>query len=427
MRPPATSYPEAIERLYELRHLGSKLGLENTIHLAALLGNPQDRLSFIHVAGTNGKGSTCAFLESIYRNAGLKVGLFTSPHLISFTERLQVDRRRISETDVVRLVAEVESKFDDFAPDLRPTFFETVTGMALRYFEEQRCDVVIWETGLGGRLDSTNIVTPLVSVITNVDLDHEKLLGETIEKIAWEKAGIIKPGIPVITGADHPAAIAVLEARARELGSPLRRIDRTRSFPWLNSGRLGLEGPHQVQNAALAVAVAETLAPRWPISRSRIGQALESTQWPARMQRVEFSDGRTWLIDGAHNPAGVRALRQSLRDGNRPFSPTALVVGILRDKDWQSMGRELAGIAPRILVVPVDNERTTSAEELASAFRQQGGSVEIFSSLAAALEAAAREKHLLITGSLYLAGEALRYLDPSCRDERHLNEKLTSP
>src|ERR1041385_7408541 len=209
------TYPEAIQFLYDLRWFGLKLGLENTFKLAALAGNPQDKLRFIHVAGTNGKGSTCAMLESIYRAAGLRVGLFTSPHLVSFRERIQVNRELISEKDVVRLVDEMKPLLKEFPADHHPTFFEVVTVMALKYFAEQKCDLVIWETGLGGRLDATNIVTPLASVITNIGLDHEQWLGDTIEKIAAEKAGIIKPGVPVITAAENEA-LRVIESIAKE-------------------------------------------------------------------------------------------------------------------------------------------------------------------------------------------------------------------
>src|ERR1044071_2920969 len=173
-------YAEAIQFLYGLRLFGTKLGLENTFKLAALAGNPQQQLRFIHVAGTNGKGSTCAMLESIYRAAGLRVGLFTSPHLVSFRERIQVNRRLISEAEVVQLVESMQPWLAEFPADHHPTFFEVVTVMALRYFAEQKCDLVIWETGLGGRLDATNIVTPLASVITNIAYDHQQWLGDTL-------------------------------------------------------------------------------------------------------------------------------------------------------------------------------------------------------------------------------------------------------
>src|ERR1700690_3325846 len=215
------TYAEAVQFLYGLRLFGAKFGLENTFKLAALAGNPQNCLRFIHVAGTNGKGSTCAMLESIYRAAGLRTGLFTSPHLVSFRERIQVNRQLISEAEVVRLVEALQPWLKQFPADHHPTFFEVVTVLALKFFAEQKCDLVIWETGLGGRLDSTNIVTPLASVITNIAFDHEQWLGDTLEKIAAEKAGIIKSGVPVVTATDAPEALAVIESTARKKSAPL--------------------------------------------------------------------------------------------------------------------------------------------------------------------------------------------------------------
>ena len=208
----SADYRAAIEYLYHLRWFGAKFGLENSFKLAGLAGDPQQRLRFIHVAGTNGKGSTCAMLESIYRAAGLRVGLFTSPHLVSFRERIQVNRRLISETDVVRLVDELRPGLASFPREQHPTFFEVVTILALRYFVEQHCELVIWETGIGGRLDATNIVTPLATVITNINIEHSEWLGDTVEKIASEKAGIIKPGVPVLTGARPGEGLEVIAA-----------------------------------------------------------------------------------------------------------------------------------------------------------------------------------------------------------------------
>jgi dihydrofolate synthase/folylpolyglutamate synthase len=221
------TYSEAVQFLYSLRLFGAKFGLENTFKLAALAGNPQNQLRFIHVAGTNGKGSTCAMLESIYRAAGLRPGLFTSPHLVSFRERIQVNRRLIPEPEVVRLVEELQPLLKQFSSDHHPTFFEVVTVMALKFFTGQKCDLVIWETGLGGRLDATNVVTPLASVITNIAFDHQQWLGDTLGKIAAEKAGIIKPAVPVITAADEPEVLAVIEKTAREENAPLHLKKQT--------------------------------------------------------------------------------------------------------------------------------------------------------------------------------------------------------
>ena len=193
------TYPEAIDWLYDLRLLGSKLGLDNPRQLASLADDPQEQLQIIHVAGTNGKGSVCAMLESIYRAAGYRTGLFTSPHLVSFRERIQINREHIPEAEVIALVESMQQRLREFPADASPTFFEVITVMALETFARHKCDVVLLETGLGGRLDATNIVTPVASVITPGDLDHQQYLGETLPEIAAEKAGIIKPGVPVFS------------------------------------------------------------------------------------------------------------------------------------------------------------------------------------------------------------------------------------
>src|ERR1700689_2863273 len=215
------TYDSAINFLNGLQMFGARLGLENTLRLAALAGNPQEKLRFIHVAGTNGKGSTCAMLESIYRAAGLRVGLFTSPHLVSFRERIQINRQLIPDNELVRLVEEIQPLLKQLPLDNHLTLFEVVTVMALKFFAEQRCDLVIWETGLGGRLDATNIVTPLAGVITNVQLDHQQWLGVTLPEIAREKAGIIKDNVPIITGADDAEALRIIGETAREHHAPL--------------------------------------------------------------------------------------------------------------------------------------------------------------------------------------------------------------
>src|ERR1017187_278972 len=279
--PPAhMTYTEAIQFLYDLRLFGAKFGLENTFKLAALAGNPQGRLRFIHVAGTNGKGSTCAMLESIYRAAGLRVGLFTSPHLISFRERIQVNRRLIPEVAVVRLVGELQPLLKQFPTGHHPTFFEVVTVMALKFFAEQQCDLVIWETGLGGRLDATNIVMPLAGVITNIALDHQQWLGDTVEKIAAEKAGIIKSGVPVITATDEPEALTVIEKTARGKNAPLIKVGQASSLS--SAGKMPappLIGDHQKLNAALALATIETLQNKIAAIDSAIRTGLETVNW----------------------------------------------------------------------------------------------------------------------------------------------------
>ena len=428
------TYPEAIEFLYRLRWYGAKFGLENTFKLAALAGNPHERLRFIHAAGTNGKGSTCAMLESIYRAAGLRVGLFTSPHLVAFGERIQVDRQPIPEAEVAKLAAEMQvSLAQGWCGALRsedehhPTFFEVVTVMALRHFAAQKCDLVIWETGLGGRLDATNIVTPLAGIITNIQYDHQKWLGETLAGIAAEKAGIIKPGVPVITGADAPEALAVIAAAARRQNSPLTVVApaEARQAP-LDILRLPLLGEHQKMNAAVALAAVRTLAPRLPVTAEAIRSGLTRVHWPGRLQLVRRPSGQQILLDGAHNTGVAETLARALRE-YFPASKPALVLGILRDKDWPGICALLAPLAGRILLVPVHSERTAEPHGLAEVCRQANplARVSEFPSLGAALADAAGDPFVTIAGSLYLIGEAMEllHLSPAKpNNERGLNE-----
>jgi dihydrofolate synthase/folylpolyglutamate synthase len=427
------TYSEAIQFLYGLRLFGAKFGLENTFQLAALAGNPQDRLRFIHVAGTNGKGSTCAMLESIYRAAGLRVGLFTSPHLVSFRERIQVNRQLIPEAEVVRLVEELQPLLKQFSADHHPTFFEVVTVMALNFFAEQKCDLVIWETGLGGRLDATNIVNPLASVITNIQFDHQQWLGDTLEKIAAEKAGIIKPGVPVITTADELEALAVIEKTAREKNAPLIKVisaeTKLAAF-FRGAPALPLPGEHQKLNAALAIATVETLQSEIPVSAAAVRNGLETVSWPGRLQQVTLPNGQRILLDGAHNVAGAKALLSAL-EKNFTAARRTLILGVLQDKDWRHICETLAPMAGRIFTVPVASERAADARELAVACRAANPAAEIAAcdSLRRALDLAASDRFVVVTGSLYLVGEALELLglSPATGDERALNEWSARP
>jgi len=423
-------YSETIQFLYGLRLFGAKFGLENTFQLAALAGHPQNQLRFIHVAGTNGKGSTCAMLESIYRRAGLRVGLFTSPHLVSFRERIQVNRRLIGEDEVVRLVGELQPLLKQFPNGHHPTFFEVVTVMALKFFAEQNCDLVVWETGLGGRLDATNIVTPLASVITNISLDHQQWLGNTLAEIAAEKAGIIKPGVPVITAANEPEALAVIQKMAREKNAPLIKVAQASRLPAAETAALPLMGEHQKTNALLALATVEALQKQIPVTREAIYAGLQNVDWPGRLQLVTLPDGRRILLDGAHNVAGVKALCEALGK-NFPATKRTLVLGVLQDKDWRQICEMLAPLAARIFTVPVSSERSTHPDELAIACRAVNSTAEIFPcpSVREVLEKFARDDFVVITGSLYLVGEALELLglSPASHGERDLNEWTAAP
>jgi len=447
------TYANAIRFLYSLRWFGAKFGLENSFKLAALAGNPQKRLRFIHVAGTNGKGSTCAMLESIYRAAGLRVGLFTSPHLVAFGERIQVNRREIPARDIGRLVAEMKALLEagwgtsvrhpredatadgaggldgaiSHPPVEHPTFFEVVTIMALRYFAGQECDLVIWETGLGGRLDATNIVTPLISVITNIQYDHQKWLGETLSSIAAEKAGIIKPGVPVITAAEGEEALRVIGETARRQSAPLTILgpEATHQSP-LSTIQLPLLGQHQRMNAAVAVATVRALAAQVPVDEKTIHAGLSRVHWAGRLQLVMRPSGQKILLDGAHNVGGAGILAAAVKE----FFPSAkltLVLGILRDKDWPGMCDILAPLAERILLVPVPSERSATPEELVEVCRRVNPQARVtgHASLREALEGTMGDPFLAVAGSLYLVGEAMEllHLSPAkAWNERGLNE-----
>jgi dihydrofolate synthase/folylpolyglutamate synthase len=424
-------YPEAIQFLYDLRLFGAKFGLENTFQLAAFVGNPHQKLCFIHVAGTNGKGSTCAMLESVYRAAGLRTGLFTSPHLVSFRERIQVNRRLIGEDDVVRLVKELQPLLKHFPNGHHPTFFEVVTVMALKFFAEQKCDLVIWETGLGGRLDATNIVTPLASIITNIQFDHQQWLGNTLAQIAAEKAGIIKSGVPVITATDEPEALAVIEKMAREKNAPLKKVGQVSSLSWAGKmPALPLAGEHQKTNATLALATVEILQKQIPVAEEKIRAGLQNVDWPGRLQQVTLPVGRRILLDGAHNPAGAKTLEAVLAKNFSAGKPV-LILGVLQDKDWQHICETLAPLAARIFTVPVSSERSANPDELAEACRKINPSAEITACdcLDNALEKSAGDGFVVITGSLYLVGESLEMLglSPANGGERGLNEWAAPP
>jgi dihydrofolate synthase/folylpolyglutamate synthase len=422
------TYSQSIQFLYSLRLFGAKFGLENTFKLAAMAGNPQQKLRFIHVAGTNGKGSTCAMLESIYRAAGLRVGLFTSPHLVSFRERIQVNRELITEADVVRLVTQLQPLLKEFPADHHPTFFEVVTLMGLLHFVNQKCDLVIWETGLGGRLDATNIVTPLASVITNIAYDHQQWLGDTLELIAGEKAGIIKPAIPVITATDTPGALRVIERVAAEKHAPLTRIE-----PW-HAAHLpcppALLGDHQKTNAALALATVNVLQKRLPVTEESICDGLALVNWAGRLQLIEGPGGQVLLLDGAHNLAGATVLRAALEKDFVP-TPKVFIFGALADKKWLDICITLAAFADEVFAVPVASDRTARPDDLAAAFRAANPRlrVTVLPDLAAALNACKDKRFVVITGSLYLVGEALDRLGcpPAGPDERGLNEWSTPP
>lgn len=415
------TYDDAIRFLCGLQLFGANFGLERTRRLAGLAGNPHERLRFIHVAGTNGKGSVCALLEAIYRASGLRTGLFTSPHLVHFGERFQINRKLPAETEVVGLIDLMRellaagsrrgwwqpAQVQDAEAGLgHPTFFEVVTVMALHYFAEQGCEIVLWETGLGGRLDATNIVHPLASVITNVALEHTAVLGNTTAKIAAEKSGIIKPGRPVVTAATDPEALRVIRAVAASRRAKLREVQDVSSE--------AIEGAHlpgyRRANALTALAVVAELQSVFPVAPAQIAEGLRTFYWPGRMQEVS-RDGTRFLIDGAHNPAGLRALRETLLATGRA-EPRPVIFGTLTDKDVAGVLAALAPLASRIIFVAVQTPRSAKPDDLRRrlAAAHPGLPVAGCDSLREALSLVAGEPAVLVTGSLYLVGEAIELL-----------------
>jgi dihydrofolate synthase/folylpolyglutamate synthase len=366
-------------------------------------------------------------LESIYRAAGRRVGLFTSPHLISFRERIQVNHKFVGEAEVVRLVEQIRELLKQFPTNHPPTFFEVVTVMALQYFAKQKCDLVIWETGLGGRFDATNIITPLASVITNIAIEHSEWLGDTVEKIAAEKAGIIKPGVPVVSGARPGEGLEVITTLAEAKQAPLKVVSEAETRrPPLDSIALPLHGPHQRLNAAAAVATMRVLARQIFVSDAALRAGLSTVYWPGRMQYVQTSSGQTVVLDGAHNPAGTEALRVALQ-AEFPAAKPTVIFGVFRDKDSASMCHSLAPLAGRLVLTPVHSDRTENPAKLVSACREVNphAPVEVCDSLSDALKKTARDPLVVIAGSLYLVGEAMELLHLAAstpNDEKRLNE-----
>ena len=390
------TYQEAIDWLYELRLSGSKLGLEKPTHLASVAENPQEKLKIIHVAGTNGKGSVCAMLESIYRTAGYKTGLFTSPHLVSFRERIQVNRTLISKEDVVRKVGTMKIRAQQYSSGDAPTFFEVITIMALEYFVECDCDIVLLETGLGGRLDATNIVNPIATVITPISFDHQQFLGETIEEIAGEKAGIIKPSIPVYCANQQASVTEVIEQVARDRNAPFKLVaDRETNT--------ALPGRHQRENAALAKMVVEGAG--ITVSALSIPQGLGEVQWQGRLECVQ-SGPQKFIIDAAHNPAGAQALANFLKEEFTDQRPS-LLIGVLADKNWRNSLELLSPLVSSIICVPVGSERGLRPDELATFARLHCESVQSCNSLSEGLEKVVGNPLVVVAGSVYLIGEVM--------------------
>jgi dihydrofolate synthase/folylpolyglutamate synthase len=421
-------YEATLEHLYRLVRFGIKLGLDNVRRLLSLLGDPHRDLKVLHVTGTNGKGSVCAYAASVLQKSGYRVGLYTSPHLIRFNERIQVDRVPIADDDVLRLWSGMQPAIQAMTsarPIDHPTFFEVTTAMAFQYFRERQVDVAVVEVGMGGRMDATNVVDGLVSVVTRVGLEHTEHLGKTVTRIAREKAGIIKPASRAVTVAQE--ALPVIEARCREVHAPLlvvgRDVDLHRGAHDLGGqevivrGPFGdlevwtpLLGPFQVENVAIAVAaLAELRSAGFTIPDRAIREGVAAARWPARLERIRESP--TVLVDGAHNRPAAEALAEAMTD-LFPGRKVSLVVGILNDKDLQGMAAALGPRASRVYAGRPKSPRAFDGQEVAAAFRPYAEAVALPSireATEAAVRAAGPRDIVLIAGSIYTAGEALGY------------------
>jgi len=419
---------EILNELYGLERFGMKLGLANITELLGRIGNPHLKLPAVHVTGSNGKGSVCAFVESILREAGHCVGLYTSPHLIRFNERIRVGGREISDDDVARLYQSECMHSDAMAGEQKAkqsTFFEITTAMAFQYFMERKVDNAVVEVGMGGGMDATNIVRPETCVITRVSLEHTEHLGKTIRRIAKEKSGILKPGVPAVTLDQE--ALAIIKERAKEIACPLTVVSHDVTYKG-NSGTLSgqtidwsgkstirvstvMLGAHQAENVALALAAVESLESRgWSINEDAMRAGIARMRWPARFQLVRRTP--PVLIDGAHNPGGAQCLHGSLEE-YLPGKQIVLVTGMLADKDLAIYAETLAPLTAHVVSTRPNSERASAPVEVATTYKKLGISSEIIEDVPTAirrgLTLASVDRPLLIAGSLYLAGEALQH------------------
>jgi len=384
------TFEESLEWLDSTRVFGIKLGLANMRLLLGELGDPQDTLAIFHVARTNGKGSVCAMLDALLRASGRRTGLYTSPHLVDFRERIRVNGEKISPASVADGLTRIRDVSLDW--DRQPTYFEVVTALALLHFAAEKCEAVVLETGMGGRLDATNAVLPLVSVITSIAMDHRQWLGNTVAEIAQEKAGIIKPGTPVVSAVQEPSAAEVLEAQAARINTELTFVSPLEDIP------VRLRGAHQKANAALAVeAVAKAgIELEEPVVR----EALANVHWPGRFQIVD----QRIVLDGAHNPHAAQNLARNWREIFGQQQPL-VILGALEDKDYPVIIEKLESIASEFYFVPVKNFRSATPEQLAAACMIK---YTVFPSVQEALTAS--RGLTLVTGSLFLIGEVMGLL-----------------
>jgi len=427
------NYQEAMDYLTSLTKFGYNFGLNRIKELLNRLGNPHHELKIVHIGGTNGKGSTSAMLASILHSAGYRVGMFTSPHLHSYTERYRINGAEIGKDRVAGLIAKLRPHLEAMVAEgfEHPTEFEVSTALALQYFNQEKVDFLVLEVGLGGAIDSTNVVTPLLSVITNVAVDHTDYLGKTIKEIALVKSGIIKPGVPAITAADGEA-LEVIAETCRKKGSPLTLVGRDITWGQLSSSLTGqrfwirgrrntyenlwlpLIGRHQLINAATAVAAAELLMDRGiPVNTGAVRDGLAATCWPGRLEIFHRGQEPLVLLDGAHNYDGARSLRQVLEE-YFPDRKLVLVIGMLEDKERSRVAAELAPGASSVIVTRPDSPRAGNWRDLAGDVRRYAPEVYLVEDTKCALDKALLLAQpggvVCVTGSLYLVAEARELL-----------------
>ena len=418
------TYHDAIEYLFGLQKYGIKFGLSKTSNLMKSFGNPHHGQVYIHIAGTNGKGSVAALLETILINSGLKVGFYSSPHLVRFTERFRINKKEIKPDMVARLVEELRGVIDPSQP---PTFFEVTTAMALVYFAREKTDIAIMEVGMGGRLDATNIVRPIISVITNISLEHQFFLGRRLIDIAGEKAGIIKRGVDLATAVTQPSVIKLFKDICAKKKAPFWRVGEHVRFR--TNGKvlnyygiehvykaleLGLMGRFQARNAALSLAVTELLMKKgYKISSQQIRDGLVHTTWPGRMHIV--SRKPMIILDGAHNPSAIRELASTLARDFK-YRRLILVLGIMEDKDIDKMIKRITSMADYVIYTRPDYYRSADPTRLMEVAKPLGKPGEIIRKISDALnkakEMAGSQDLILICGSLFTVGEAMAHFDP---------------
>lgn len=421
-------YRQSITYLFSLQRFGIKLGLKNIQMLLSLLDNPHKNLRCIHIAGTNGKGSTAAFLQSILRHSGYRTGLFTSPHLVNFTERIQINNAEITRKRVVQLVRLIRDICSQNGLE-NITFFEFITALAFTYFAAEKADPVVVETGMGGRLDATNVIHPLVTVITSISMEHQLYLGNTLKAIAGEKAGIIKKNTPLVTGARQPVVIKLFAEKCKKLHAPLYMLSKdilckrtgTAAIKYcgldadLINVQPGLTGDHQIRNAGLALGAAELLLRQgFSITQEAMRKGLQQARWPGRLELVQQHP--SIVLDGAHNPEAWEALRKALKKYfrcNRLF----MVIGVMQDKDIARMIETLTPDAHTVIFCRPKMNRAAGEKDFARfAAALPAEKVLWINDTAAAvrkaLVLALPDDLICVTGSLFTVGEAREQLLP---------------